>query len=241
MARTFNMRESLTDNDETSYENVFALQKDFRVYYDMWTTIDVYRTSEQSWRKDDFEKLDPNQLEEIVDTSNRVLARVVGTFRNKGMPNIQKIAEKVKEEVVDFRQFVPMAMAMRTDGIKERHWSTISNAVGFEVKPFEGFTLQWCIDKGMADHTENIETAGNVASKEYMIERQLCKMKEEWEEVFFMCKDFKTSGTYTVGGFDDANQLLDDHIMVTQAMQFSQFKGPFVDEIDEWYQALRTV
>ena len=103
MARTFNMRESLTDNDETSYENVFALQKDFRVYYDMWTTIDVYRTSEQSWRKDDFEKLDPNQLEEIVDTSNRVLARVVGTFRNKGMPNIQKIAEKVKEEVVDFR------------------------------------------------------------------------------------------------------------------------------------------
>jgi len=25
MARTFNMREQLTDNDETSYENVFAL------------------------------------------------------------------------------------------------------------------------------------------------------------------------------------------------------------------------
>jgi len=76
-----------------------------------------------------------------VDTSNRVLARVVGTFRNKGMPNIQKIAEKVKEEVVDFRQYVAMAMAMRTDGIKERHWQKISNSVGFEVKPFEGFTL----------------------------------------------------------------------------------------------------
>lgn len=64
-----------------------------------------------------------------------------------------------------------MAMAMRTDGIKERHWQKISNAVGFEVKPFEGFTLQWCIDKGMADHTESIETEGNVAAKEYMIER----------------------------------------------------------------------
>ena len=132
-------------------------------------------------------------------------------------------------------------MAMRTNGIQPRHWSKISAAVGFDVKPFEGFNLQWCIDKGMVDFAEAIEQEGNVASKEFHIENSLAKMKSEWEDVFFAIKDFKTSGTYTVGGWDDAYLLMDDHIMITQAMQFSQFKGPFVDEIEDWYTMLRCV
>jgi hypothetical protein len=40
LAKTYNMRESLTDNDETSYENVHVLKKDFEVYFNLWTTID---------------------------------------------------------------------------------------------------------------------------------------------------------------------------------------------------------
>jgi len=43
-------------------------------------------------------------------------------------------------------------------------------------------------------------------------------MKAEWVEASFLCKVFKTSGSYTVVGFDIANQLLDDHTMMTQAM-----------------------
>lgn len=134
-----------------------------------------------------------------------------------------------------------MAMAMRTTGIQARHWTKISAAVGFDVQPFDGFTLQWCIDKGMVDFSEAIEQEGNVAQKEYHIETQLAKMKKEWESVGFILKEFKTSGTFLVGGWDDAYALMDDHIMITQAMQFSQFKGPFVDEIEEWYTMVRTV
>jgi dynein heavy chain len=241
LAKTYNMRESLTDNDETSYENVHQTKKEFEVYYNLWTTIDKYRTSEKSWRHDDFEKLDPQDLEETVDNSFRTLGKAITLFRTKGITNLQKIAEKVKDEVGDFKQYVGMAQAMRTDGIKDRHWAKISQAVNFDVKPFEGFNLQWCIDKGMVDHTESIEQEGNVANKEYTIETQLAKMKSEWEEVFFNCKDFKTSGSYTVGGFDDAYMLLDDHIMITQAQQFSQFNAPFREEIDEWYTMLRMV
>jgi len=116
-AKTFNQRESLTDNEETSYEPVFQLQKDFRSFYDLWTTIDNYRQSEKRWRHDDFELLDPEELETTVDDSNRVLARAIGIFRGKSLVSHQKMAEKVKEEVLDFRQYVGMAMAMRTTGI----------------------------------------------------------------------------------------------------------------------------
>jgi hypothetical protein len=52
-----------------------------------------------------------------VDESNRTLTRSIGIFRAKSLVAHQKIAEKVKEEVTEFRQYVPMAMAMRTTGI----------------------------------------------------------------------------------------------------------------------------
>jgi dynein heavy chain len=140
-AKTFNVREQLTENEETSYEPVFQLQKDFRAFYDLWTTIDNYRQSEKRWRHDDFELLNSEELENTVDESNRVLARAIGIFRGKSLVAHQKMAEKVKEEVLDFRQYVGMAMAMRTDGIQPRHWTKISAAVGFDVKPFDGFNL----------------------------------------------------------------------------------------------------
>jgi len=57
------------------------------------------------------------------------------------VPAIKKIAENLKELVELFKPFVPMAVAMRTEGMKDRHWEQISAAVGFEVKPYEGFTF----------------------------------------------------------------------------------------------------
>ena len=102
-AKTFNVREQLTENEETSYEPVFQLQSDFRAFFDLWTTIDNYRQSEKSWRHDDFELLEPEALENTVDESNRVLARAIGIFRGKSLVAHQKMAEKVKEEVGDFR------------------------------------------------------------------------------------------------------------------------------------------
>lgn len=59
-------------------------------------------------------------------------------------------------------------------------------------------------------------------------------MKADWIEVTLGLKPFKETGTYTVIGFDDAMQMLEEHIVLTQAMQFSSFKKPFEEEIEEW-------
>ena len=57
-----------------------------------------------------------------------------------------KIAEQVKGEVETFKPLVPLALALRTEGMKDRHWEAISEKVGFEVKPYEGFTFNHCIE-----------------------------------------------------------------------------------------------
>ena len=59
-------------------------------------------------------------------------------------------------------------------------------------------------------------------------------MKRDWEAVDFTLMPFKNTGTFSVAGFDDAMALLDEHIVLTQTMQFSPFKKAFEEEIEEW-------
>ena len=84
------------------------------------------------------------------------------------------------------------------------------------------------------EFTDDVVDIGERAGKEYNIETSLAKMKQEWEQINFGLKPFKNTGTSTVIGFDDAMVILDEHIVLTQTMNFSPFKGPFVQELEEW-------
>lgn len=173
--------------------------------------------------------------------AQRTINKNLKMFRNKNMAKIANVAEVIQEKISDFAPQVPMLCAMLTEGMKDRHWTAISEAAGVEVKPYEGFTLKSIQQMNLIKHTEAIETVGDRAGKEYNIEKSLEKMKLEWENVFLSLKPFKTSGTSTVLGFDDAGAILDEQIVLTQTMQFSSFKKPFEEELEEWNATLITV
>jgi len=41
----------------------------------------------------------------------------------------------MKAKIDDFKTVVPIALALRKDGMVDRHWDIISEKVGFEVRP----------------------------------------------------------------------------------------------------------
>ncbi len=48
--------------------------------------------------------------------------KVIRQLKDKEVPAIKRIAEIVKEEVESFKKYAPMAVALRTEGLKDRHW-----------------------------------------------------------------------------------------------------------------------
>jgi len=141
-AKKINHKESLVDYEEcTDYTSVNQMQKDFKPFYDLWTTVETWKKSHESWLNDPFEEVDSNQVEETVDNSNKVMAQVLRFFRDKDLPKILKIAEGVKDAVQEFTPQVPIVIALRTDGMKDRHWDKLSEAIGVKLSPTEGFTF----------------------------------------------------------------------------------------------------
>lgn len=237
-AKMYNNREALTGNDETNYDNINLSVKEFEPLYSLWTTTETWRKSHHSWLNDEFDKLDAVFLSECVENSEKTMNKVIRQLKGKEVPGIEKIASTVKEEVDAFKIYVDMALALRTDGLKERHWEQISKAVGFEVKPYEGFTFQNILDMNLYKFNDEICEIGERAGKEYNIETSMARMKKDWISVFLTLKPFRNSGTYTVLGFDEAINFLDEHQTLAQTLAFSPFKKPFEEEIEDWCSTL---
>lgn len=237
-AKMYNNRECLTGQDETNYDNINATVKDFEPFFSLWTTTDQWMKSHSSWLNDAFDNMDAVALEEIVESAEKTMNKVIRQLKDKEVPKIKKIAENIKEQVEAFKPYVPMAVAMRTEGLKDRHWEQISAAVGFEVKPYEGFTFQNILDMNLFKFTDEICEIGERAGKEYNIETSMAKMKSDWVNVFLSLKPFRASNTCTVLGFDEAINYLDEHMTLSQTLLFSPYKKPFEEEIQEWNDSL---
>jgi dynein heavy chain len=61
----------------------------------------------------------------------------------------------------------------------------MSKFVGVELKPTMESTLSEMIDLGLLQYVAKLEEIAVAASKEHALERNLFKMKQEWDDVEF--------------------------------------------------------
>ncbi len=200
----YNSNETLVGKETTDYKQLFGLAKDFMPYSNMWKTARTWFDGHKNWMNCDWESLDAVDLEVVWENCQKTINQVYRQFRDRKQADMLKIAESIKDGVDKFKSTVPLAVALRKEGMKDRHWDEISEKVGFELRPDENFTLTTVIDKGMLDHIAIAEEVGEKAFKEYNIEKALGKMKKDWEGLNFLLPRFKQTPTYTIAGFDEA-------------------------------------
>ena len=78
------------------------MTKDFKPFYDLWTTVETWRNSYKSWINDPLEDVKSDEVENTVEMANKTMAQVLRYFRDKE-PEIGKIAEDIKQAVEVFK------------------------------------------------------------------------------------------------------------------------------------------
>lgn len=102
-------------------------------------------------------------------------------------------------------------------------------------------TFQKCLKLGVYDHADMIKQISDNASKEYTIELALNKMINEWEYVKLQLIPYKDTGTYIMNISDEEIQMLDEHLLITQQLSFSPFKGLFEEQLIKWEDDLKLI
>ena len=64
----------------------------------------------------------PDELEFTFEKCLKDVAAAVRFFKDKDLPKIYKNASFMKEKIDEFKPKVPLALALRKEGMQDRHW-----------------------------------------------------------------------------------------------------------------------
>jgi dynein heavy chain len=241
-ARTFNSREILFGREPTEYTKVNEIRKEFTPYQGLWSNVSDWLQFHEGCMTGPFDEVDGINLEDVVDRYSKGINKAYKTFEKAGNKACMDIASQIKSQISEFQPHTPWIMALRNQGMRERHWTELSEKIGTEINPENGdFTIQKAFDLEIFNHTEAVQKVGDKAGKENQIEVKLDEMEAEWAEIDLDVAVYRETGTCTLRGVDELIAILDEQITMTQAMMFSAFKGPFEERIEEWNVKLATV
>eukprot|EP00892_Ulva_mutabilis_P009854 jgi/Ulvmu1/7240/UM035_0027.1 len=120
--------------------------------------------------------------------------------------------------------------------MRERHWDALADSTGVEVTGESSASIKYLLDNDVMDCLPRVVEVSDTASREWSIEKTLGKMFEEWAGLELELGVWKDSGTFILKGapVDEAQMLLDDHLVKLQAMRSSPFAQPFDEQILPW-------
>ncbi len=228
-------REVLFNAEVTDYAQLSAIKKAYEPYKQLWSTSAKWLKLHSEWVHGSFLDLNGEEVGQTVDASGVAISKAFRFFKNAEMPACTSICQTIKDQITNFKPHVPMIQSLRNPGMRERHWNKLGNELGIpNFNPDESFTLQKCIQLKFHECAEVIQKVGDMAAKEYQIEKALNEMEALWEPMNLNIISYRNTGTGVLKGVDEIQAVLDEQVTMTQAMQFSSFKGPFEARISEW-------
>ncbi|KAK5669543.1 hypothetical protein QVD99_003934 [Batrachochytrium dendrobatidis] len=234
----FNKEEQLFGWPETSYPQRKQIMAALEPFQALYTTAVTFQKSYKKWMDGNLLELDAEQIEQEVDSLKRDMYRVLGALVQDSAP--QNIAKAVKEKIDEFMVNIPLIHVLCNPGMRDRHWTKMSAAAEFEIRPDGSASLRKMLKMNLEQFLVPFQEISDFASKEYTLEKNMSKMFQEWEPLEFILIAYRETGTHILASVDEAQQLLDDQIVKTQSMRGSPYIKPFEQQIKEWEHKLLT-
>jgi dynein heavy chain len=215
-SKKFNSREVLFGQPQTDYSDVGKTSKMFEPYAALWLAMNDFDKKRKIWMTDPFTSLDAEEIEKSVQNWWRTVFKVAKGLE-ANLPDIFQMANQVKADMEAFKTNLPIITALRNPGMRERHWKALSEAIKIELDFNDSVTLDRVLNEmKLPDFMEEISKVGDLASKEYMIEKTLLEMKEGWVGIDLDLMEYRDTGSHVLRGLDDTLQRLDDNIVMAQ-------------------------
>jgi dynein heavy chain len=197
------------------------------------------------WRTCPLEQLKKIKPDVIERDTITLYKEIIG-FKNqqaKLLPLAVRLAEGLAIGVDSFKQNLSLISNLCNPHLADRHADEIVSMLRLERKDLNIKTLTFItglFENQLAADANKIKDRlteiSERADREFSNESILKDMKQKWEPVEFILKDWKLTKTYIFHGqsIDEMQTLLDDHLIKTQSMRGSPFAKVFEKEIIEW-------
>lgn len=209
-----NERERLFGFEVSKFDTLQTIQLDLEPFALLWLTSMDFKLALPDWKYGPFLQIDADDTRAKMADWLRVCSKLERIFADSPAP-LAACAE-LRSRLEAFAAYLPVIEALRTPGLKDRHWHQLSATLGHDIRPEASLTLQLLVELGVNTRLSACTAIAEVAGKEHSFERGLERMRNEWSDVALDMAPYKDSGTCILRSLDDITLLLDDHILKAQ-------------------------
>lgn len=210
----------------------------------LWNTVKLFQDKRIYWKETPLSDINPDEEEKVSDELYRIVMKLSKDFEKSGEKRrlAKNVADSVLVEVKEFiKEGIPLMKLICNPGMRERHWKEIESLTGISIPQDEVLRMDVMLEAGLQNYIREIEDTCVSANKEYSLQTTLNKMEEEWKNLTFETKEYRSTGTRILCSVDEIQQLLDDQIVKIHAMRSSRYIKPFIEQVNEWEETLSSM
>lgn len=189
------------------FEEVDAFKKDAKIKYDLWNSLMNWVQLTSKWDGSMFHEIDTDEISRESEKYSKI---VVICSQLQDSTAVERLAEKVRQ----FKDTMPIVLALGNSKLQPRHWTQIKEIMKTELElEKKEFTLGQIIENRAADYSEQIQFISITATQESKLEDDLQKITEDWKGFSLPTQSsVTTEGALLFSSIEIQQDLIDDFL-----------------------------
>ncbi|XP_064451600.1 dynein axonemal heavy chain 14 [Mirounga angustirostris] len=200
----------------------------------LWEVQEEWKTLFWEWRNSTLRSID---IESVQRNVSKWMHKIL--VLEKGLPKNDMVA-RLKQSVTEFKQEVPIIMALGNPRLKPRHWVALQEVIGKSVSLDKDCTIENLLALKMFQYENEINEISTSATNEAALEKMLFKIIDQWNTtpLHLVVHQSETVSILIISSIDDILTQLEESQIILATVKGSSSLGPIRDLVDEWDQNL---
>uniref|UniRef100_G1MBG8 Dynein axonemal heavy chain 14 n=1 Tax=Ailuropoda melanoleuca TaxID=9646 RepID=G1MBG8_AILME len=196
----------------------------------LWEFQEEWRTLFWEWRTSTLHSIDTESVHRNV---SKWMHKIL--ILEKGLPKNDMVTH-LKQSVTEFKQELPIIMALGNPCLKPRHWEALQEIIGRSVSLDKNCTVENLLAHKMFQYENEINEISTSATNEAALEKMLFKVIDQWNTtpLRLVVHQSETMSILIISSIDDILTQLEESQIILGTVKGSSSLGPIRDAVDEW-------
>ncbi|XP_071833092.1 dynein axonemal heavy chain 6-like isoform X4 [Apostichopus japonicus] len=232
--RGYQEESSFTDYEDAGIstkqvlDDLSEIERDLQLRRLLWESSDEWGKLVADWTITQFDELNVDVMQKNVSKFTQTVFML-----EKGLPP-NDVLPKLKEKVLNFKQGMPVLVALRNPALRPRHWQEIQKLIGRHIVRDKNFTLGKFLELQLFHFKDNINDISTQASNEATLEVMLNKVIDLWQTTDFRLKPHSGRDFMIIAGADDITAQLEESQVTIATIRGSRYVTPIKGLVEEW-------
>jgi dynein heavy chain, axonemal len=144
--------------EEIEFPKLDTASTQIEPYVDLWRMVRTFDNYNTAWVKTPVFKLDPELIEKEIKQMNSKSIKLTNRFnasahtktndkrKNPTVEGPLKMLDWLTNQIKDYSKFTPLIRVFSNPGMKERHWSQVSEYTHFPVNPDQNLYIRKLVE-----------------------------------------------------------------------------------------------